>query len=92
MQEVRCRVRTKHGAEGSKVDRGAQRVGIGTRPGDVNMRVLCCNTIRMRLVGALATIFLFRGKSKTKEGFRREAERQYFILPRSFHMECIWTL
>jgi len=57
----------------------AQRVRIGTRSWDVNMRVLHCNTIRMRLVGALAATFLFRGTSKTKEGFRREVERSGFM-------------
>ncbi len=79
MWKARCRVRTKCGVEGSKVDCGAQRVGIGGRPQDVNMRVLHGNTIRMRLVGALATTFLFRGKSKTKEGFQREVKRTGFM-------------
>ena len=41
------------------------------------MRVLHGNTIRMRLVGALAAIFLFRG-GQEKEGFQIEAERSGF--------------
>ena len=54
----------------------AQRVRIGTRSWDVNMRVLHCNTIRMRLVGALATTFLFRGKSKQKRVFEERRKCQ----------------
>jgi len=52
---VECGMRIKHGVEGSKVDHGAQRIGIGTRPWNAEIRVLCGNTVQMRLVGALAT-------------------------------------
>ena len=40
------------------------------------MRVLHSNTIRMRLVGALATTFLFRGKSKPKRVFEERWKGQ----------------
>ncbi len=40
------------------------------------MRVLHCNTIRMRLVGALAATFLFRGKSKPKRVFEERQKGQ----------------
>src|SRR6266545_3496937 len=65
-----CGMRTKHRAEGSKVDHGARRIGIGTRPRNAEVRVLHGNTIWMRLVGALAATFLFRGKSENKKGWQ----------------------
>ncbi|SRR6266540_215348 len=65
-----CRMRIKRRVEGSKVDHGARRIGIGTRPRNAEVRVLRSNTIWMRLVGALATTFLFRGKSENKKGWQ----------------------
>ncbi len=70
-------MRTKCGAEGSKVGHGARRIRIGARPWNAEIRVLRSNTIWMRLVGALAATFLFRG-GQEKEGFRIDVERSGF--------------
>jgi len=40
------------------------------RPWNAEIRVLRSNTVQMRLVGALAATFLFRGKSKPKRVFK----------------------
>src|SRR6266545_5711897 len=44
--------------------------GMRARPRNAEVRVLHSNTIWMRLVGALAATFLFRGKSENKKGWQ----------------------
>jgi len=68
---------TRRGVEGSKAGHGARRIGIGARSWNAELRVLHSNTIWMRLVGALATTFLFGG-CREKEGFQIEVERSGF--------------
>ena len=63
----RCGSKAKSCGSWCKFCKGLRKVGIGARPQNIKVRVLRGSTIVMRLVGAIAATFLFRGSRRKKK-------------------------